>query len=239
VINASLNLDFTMPSYSQDINVDLNSNERGALKNENKDGKTESRRFMPTDLNSPSSTPAGLSTDQKLAFALRDFLGPSSARRQSEDPSPSSAGQTLPFIDEQEDTGQSDEDQLQNRDTEEVLNNAACRLRRWRAASRKLRRPRIIDNLCGGEDRDNSGGKACNSGHTDLADRLRSLAAAGSVSASAGELLSLAPPPPAATAPPSPGCLLSPSLADQSSAEYFVSNLILKFILANSQRFKV
>lgn len=212
-----------MPSFSQEINVDLNSNENGALKAEGKDCKSEDKRFMPVD-QGPNGDIKGLNADQRIAFALRDFLGPSSKVQVDSEPSPSTAGPALPYIDEHsEDAAQSDEEQAQCRDTEDVLNNAACRLRRWRAASRKLRRPRIIDNLCGSDDKDAGASKSCNSGHTDLADRLRSLAAAGSVSASAGELLSLAPPPPAATAPPSPGCLSSPSLADQSSAEYFVS----------------
>lgn len=211
-----------MPSFSQEINVDLNSNENGALKSEGKDCKNDDSRFTPADRGA-NSAPEGLSADQRIAFALRDFLGASSTVLPDGAPSPSTAGPPLPYIDEHhEDATQSDEEQVQCRDTEQVLNNAACRLRRWRAASRKLRRPRIIDNLCGSEVKDGSS-KTCNSGHTDLADRLRSLAAAGSVSATTGELLSLAPPPPAATAPPSPGCLLSPTLADQSSAEYFVS----------------
>lgn len=212
-----------MPSFSQEINVDLNSNENGALKNDSKDCKSEEKRFMPAE-QAPDGELTSLNADQRIAFALRDFLGPSNKVLADSEPSPSTAGQTLPYIDEHtEDAAQSDEEHAQCRDTEDVLNNAACRLRRWRAASRKLRRPRIIDNLCGSDDKESGGSKSCNSGHTDLADRLRSLAAAGSVSASAGELLSLAPPPPAATAPPSPGCLLSPTLADQSSAEYFVS----------------
>ncbi|KAL0901504.1 hypothetical protein ABMA27_006742 [Loxostege sticticalis] len=211
-----------MPSFSQEINVDLNSNEDGALKTEGKDCKSEDSRFTPADRGA-NSAPEGLSAEQRIAFALRDFRGASSILSEGT-PSPSTAGPPLPYIDEHhEDATQSDEEQVQCRDTEEVLNNAACRLRRWRAASRKLRRPRIIDNLCGGDDKE-GGNKSCSGGHTDLADRLRSLAAAGNVSASAGELLSLAPPPPAATAPPSPGCLLSPTLADQSSAEYFGSS---------------
>ncbi|XP_063821837.1 C-Maf-inducing protein-like [Ostrinia nubilalis] len=211
-----------MPSFSQEINVDLTSGEDGALKTEGKtDSKNGDCRFTPVDRGA-NSAPDGLSSDQRIAFALRDFLGASSTVLTDDAPEPSAAGPPLPFIDEQrDDAAQSDEEPADSRDTEEVLNNAACRLRRWRAASRKLRRPRIIDNLCGGEDKD---GGSKSSGHTDLADRLRSLAAAGSVSASAGELLSLAPPPPAATAPPSPGCLLSPTLADQSSAEYFGSS---------------
>lgn len=221
-----------MPSNSQDINIDLNSNEDGALKTECRVDRNEESNGVPTDP-AAKTTPEGLSDDQRLAFALRDFLGASSTVLDESEPSPSSLGQTLPYIDEPvdvEEVAQSDEEQPPSRDTEEVLNNAACRLRRWRAASRKLRRPRIIDNLCTSDEKD-SGAKNSSGGHTDLADRLRSLAAAGSMSASAGELLSLAPPPPAATAPPSPGCLLSPSLADQSSAEYFVSfhtfNLLL------------
>lgn len=214
---------FRMPSFSQEIKVDLNSNEKGDLKSDTKDERNEERNITMEPV--PNNAPPGLNADQQLAFALRDFLGPPGSVLGDNEPSPSSLGQTLPFIDEHADSGeatQSDEDQTQRRGTEEALNNAACRLRRWRAASRKLRRPRIIDNLCNGNEKD-SNGKACNGGHTDLADRLRSLAAAGSMSASAGELLSLAPPPPAATAPPSPSCLFSPSLADQSSAEYFVS----------------
>ncbi|XP_063375697.1 C-Maf-inducing protein-like [Cydia amplana] len=217
-----------MPSFSQEINVDLNSNEKDTLKNELSEEKTNGEsRFVPADRGS-DSVPEGLNTDQRLAYALRDFLSGSSNAVISDsegEPSPIALEHGLPFIDEpieSEDVTQSDEERLACRETEEVLNNAACRLRRWRAASRKLRRPRIIDNLCGSEDR--KGSNACNGGHTDLADRLRSLAVAGSMSASAGELLSLAPPPPAATAPPSPGCLLSPSLADQSSAEYFGSS---------------
>lgn len=214
-----------MPSNSQEINVDLNSNEDGALKTDSRVDRNEESINMSTDP-APNTAPEGLSADQRLSFALRDFLGASSTVLAEGEPSPSSLGQTLPYIDEPvevegEEVAQSDEEQLQSRETEEVLNNAACRLRRWRAASRKLRRPRIIDNLCASDEKD--GAKSSSGGHTDLADRLRSLAAAGSMSASASELLSLAPPPPAATAPPSPGCLLSPSLADQSSAEYFVS----------------
>lgn len=215
-----------MPSFSQEINVDLNSNEKDE-KNEATDGKTnEEARFVAADQGSESA-PEGLNTDQRLSYALRDFLGSSNAviSDSEGEPSPLALEQGLPFIDEPvdaEDVTQSDDERPLCRDTEEVLNNAACRLRRWRAASRKLRRPRIIDNLCGSEDK--KGAKSCN-GHTDLADRLRNLAVAGSMSASAGELLSLAPPPPAATAPPSPGCLLSPSLADQTSAEYFVSTI--------------
>lgn len=213
-----------MPSYNQEINVDLNSNENGALKTDAKDGKIDESRYVSTE-QVANNTPVGLNADQRLAFALRDFLTPPSIALSEGEPSPSALGQTLPFIDEHidgEDATQSEEEPPQCRDTDDVLNNAACRLRRWRAASRKLRRPRIINNLSTKDDKDGNVSN-CNGGHTDLADRLRSLAAAGSMSASAGELLSLAPPPPAATAPPSPGCLLSPSLADQSSAEYFVS----------------
>ncbi|PZC79118.1 hypothetical protein B5X24_HaOG216807 [Helicoverpa armigera] len=214
-----------MPSYNQEINVDLNSNENGALKTDAKDGKIDESRYMSGE-QVPNNAPVGLNADQRLAFALRDFLSPSNTALSDGEPSPSALSQTLPFIDEQvdeEEATHSEEEQTQCRDTEDVLNNAACRLRRWRAASRKLRRPRIINNLSSKDDKDGNI-KVCNGGHTDLADRLRSLAAAGSMSASAGELLSLAPPPPAATAPPSPGCLLSPSLADQSSAEYFGSS---------------
>ncbi|KAM3967424.1 C-Maf-inducing protein [Aphomia sociella] len=218
-----------MPSYSQKINVDLNSNENGALKTEEKSKKEDENKYASAEHIS-NSAPVGLSPNQLLAFALRDFLGTSSTvvseeSGDGEQPSPSSLGQTLPYIDEHvDDATQSEEEQPLARDTDEVLNNAACRLRRWKAASRKLRRPRIIDNLCANDDKEGGVSKSNNSGHTDLADRLRSLAAAGSMSASAGELLSLAPPPPAATAPPSPGCLLSPSLAEQSSAEYFGSS---------------
>ncbi|XP_022821363.1 C-Maf-inducing protein-like [Spodoptera litura] len=217
-----------MPSYNQDINVDLNSNENGALKTDAKDGKIDESRYMSVE-QIPNNAPVGLNADQEIAFALRDFLTPSSTALSDGEPSPSALSQTLPFIDEQvdgDDATHSEEELQQSRETEEVLNNAACRLRRWRAASRKLRRPRIINNLSSKDEKDSNISKVCNSGHTDLADRLRSLAAAGSMSASAGELLSLAPPPPAATAPPSPGCLLSPSLADQSSAEYFPSGLL-------------
>ncbi|CAH0592474.1 unnamed protein product [Chrysodeixis includens] len=216
---------FKMPSYNQEINVDLNSNENGALKTDAKDGKIDESRYVSTE-QVANNTPVGLNADQRLAFALRDFLTPPSIALSDGEPSPSALGQALPFIDEQidgEDATQSEEEPPQCRDTDDVLNNAACRLRRWRAASRKLRRPRIINNLSTKDEKEGNIGN-CNGGHTDLADRLRSLAAAGSMSASAGELLSLAPPPPAATAPPSPGCLLSPSLADQSSAEYFGSS---------------
>lgn len=212
-----------MPSYNQEINMDLNSNENGALKTDAKDGKIDDNRYASAD-QVPNNAPGGLNADQRLAYALRDFLSPSSATVSDGEPSPSGLDQALPFIDEQfdaEDATQSDEEPPQCRDTDDVLNNAACRLRRWRAASRKLRRPRIINNLNTKDDKEGTVSNVSNGGHTDLADRLRSLAAAGSMSASAGELLSLAPP--AATAPPSPGCLLSPSLADQSSAEYFVS----------------
>ncbi|CAH2050427.1 unnamed protein product, partial [Iphiclides podalirius] len=214
-----------MPSYSQEI-IDLNSNERSEYKN-TKESKSDEVKYATTDLT--NSVPEGLNADQKLKFALRDFLSPTNPVLEDsvkDDPAPSILEQKLPFIDEQVDTddaAQSDEEQQQCRETDEVLNNAACRLRRWRAASRKLRRPRIIDNLST-KDEGGYATKNFNGGHTDLADRLRSLAAAGSMSASAGELLSLAPPPPAATAPPSPGCLLSPTLADQSSAEYFGSS---------------
>ncbi|XP_035445237.1 C-Maf-inducing protein [Spodoptera frugiperda] len=217
---------FKMPSYNQEINVDLNSNENGALKTDAKDGKIDESRYMSAE-QIPNNAPVGLNADQEIAFALRDFLTPSSTALSDGEPSPSALSQTLPFIDEQvdgDDATHSEEELQQSRETEEVLNNAACRLRRWRAASRKLRRPRIINNLSSKDEKESNISKVCNSGHTDLADRLRSLAAAGSMSASAGELLSLAPPPPAATAPPSPGCLLSPSLADQSSAEYFGSS---------------
>lgn len=222
-----------MPSFSQEINVDLNSNENGDLKSSPKEGRNEeSSDQIPVKHLSPTSAPPLFSMEQRFAFALRDFLGPPDSVFSDEAPSPSSVVQTLPYIDEHvdsEDVRHSDEEQPQHRDTEEVLNNAACRLRRWRAASRKLRRPRIIDNLCSGDDK-NGSGKASSGGHTDLADRLRSLATASNMSASAGELLSLAPPPAAATAPPSPGCLLSPSLADQSSTAYFVSRTQPEFL---------
>lgn len=215
---------FTMPSFSQEINIALNSKECSDYKHSN-ESKSEDVKYVTTDLT--NGVPEGLNAEQKLAFALRDFLGPSNPvleDREENDPSPSTLEQKLPYIDEHtDDVVKSDDEQQQCRETDEVLNNAACRLRRWRAASRKLRRPRIIDNLST-KDEGGNAAKNFNGGHTDLADRLRSLAAAGSMSASAGELLSLAPPPPAATAPPSPGCLLSPTLADQSSAEYFVSN---------------
>lgn len=213
-----------MPSNNQEINVDLNSNENGALKTEAKDGKIDKNRYMSTE-QPPNNVPEGLNSDQRLAFALRDFLSPTSIATSDGEPSPSVLSQNLPFIDEQIDGEGAihSEEEPQSRDTEDVLNNAACRLRRWRAASRKLRRPRIINNLCSKDDKDSNVSQVRSGGHTDLADRLRSLAAAGNVSASTGELLSLAPPPPAATAPPSPGCLLSPSLADQSCADYFVS----------------
>lgn len=217
-----------MPSFNQEINMDLNSNDNGALKTDAKDSKIDDSRFV-VSASQPNNTQKGLNADQRVAFALRDFLNPPSSTLSDEEPSPSALKQTLPFIDEQvdgEETTQSDEDQPQRRDTEDVLNNAACRLRRWRAASRKLRRPRMqmINNLNTEDDKDGNINKSSNGGHTDLADRLRSLAAASSMSVSTGESLSLAPPPPAATAPPSPGCLLSPSLADQSSAEYFGSS---------------
>lgn len=208
-----------MPSYSQEINVDLNSNESDANKmKDDKNNENRNERYVETN---QINAPQGLNTDQRLAFALRDFLSP---------PNATGVGsldtiETLPFIDDAVDTVQSENEQVQSRDADEVLNNAACRLRRWRAVSRKLRRPRIIDNLSKTEEKDGHVRKACNGSHTDLADRLRSLAVAGSLSASAGELLSLAPPPPGAMAPPSPGCLLSPSLADQSSVDYFVSYL--------------
>lgn len=221
---------FKMPSYSQEINVDLNTEENSALNNESKDS-SNGDNLSQIKQASPSNDLNGLNSDQQLSFALRDFLGSANMAIGSDEPSPSNLGDALSYIDEHidaEHSTQSEDEQVQRRDTEEVLNNAACRLRRWRAASRKLRRPRIIDNLCTNEEKDGNAGKICNGGHTDLADRLRSLAAAGSMSASAGELLSLAPPPPAATAPSSPGCLLSPSLAEQSSAEYFVSFLIFK-----------
>ncbi|KAJ2947900.1 hypothetical protein O0L34_g9690 [Tuta absoluta] len=225
-----------MPSCSQDINVDLNSNEDGAFKTEDKNLKRNGREDAVNGRVEapPNSAPAGLSEDQRFAFALRDFLRPTTRElrdlRDDEPPPPTvqpavsdnDRRESLPFIDDRlsgEEIVQSDEEPQLSRETDEVLNNAACRLRRWRAASRKLRRPRIIDNL------EKDGGKGGSVGHTDLADRLRSLAAAGSVSVSASELSSsLAPPPPAATAPPSPGFLLSPSLADQSSAEYFGSS---------------
>ncbi|XP_004930164.1 C-Maf-inducing protein [Bombyx mori] len=224
---------FKMPSFSQDKKVDMNSNENDALNNEVKDeaNGTIQEKYISSDKTLDSdSTPPGLNADQRLAFALRDFLGSSNTVLSDEasegEPSPSAMEKNLPFIDEFVDPEvamQSDEEIPQCRETEEVLNNAACRLRRWRAASRKLRRPRIINNLCSTDEKESNINKLCNGGHTDLADRLRSLAAVGNMSASAGELLSLAPPPPAATAPPSPGCLLSPTLAEQNS-EYFGSS---------------
>lgn len=220
---------FTMPSYSQEINVDLNRNDEGAIKTDKKDVKMENvNKYVDSDVTC-NGAPAGLNADQRLAFALRDFLVDPNMVLEEDAPPPSDLEQKLPYIDEVGDIeveAQSDGEQAQTRETDEVLNNAACRLRRWRAASRKLRRPRIINNL-GANDECNGAVKNSNAGHTDLADRLRSLAAAGSMSASAGELMSLAPPPPAATAPPSPGCLLIPSLADQSAAEYFVSTLLI------------
>ncbi|XP_026493789.2 C-Maf-inducing protein-like isoform X1 [Vanessa tameamea] len=214
-----------MPSYSQEINVDVNSNDDNAFKAKINENKNDQVKYMATDV-ANNGAPEGLNADQRLAFALRDFLGPANMVLADDGPSPSSIEQPMPFIDETVDTEdlmQSEEEPTQNHETDEVLNNAACRLRRWRAASRKLRRPRIINNLSA-EDECNGVVKTFNGGHTDLADRLRSLAAASNMSASAGELLSLAPPPPAATAPPSPGCLLTPSLADQSCAEYFGSS---------------
>lgn len=214
-----------MPSSSQKINVTLTST-KGS--DEVKDGGPES--FENGDIinnaikvNSPKITT--LNDDQKLAFALRDFIGSSKATVINEESTPPPRrrlSETLPYIDEQiagED--QSDDDRQQRREPDDTLNNADCRLRRWRAASRKLRR-RVIKDLPGGDASKRNGSNdrdTC----TDLADRLRNLAAAGGVSSSAGELLQLAPPPPAATAPPSPGCLSTPTLADQSGAEYFVS----------------
>lgn len=213
-----------MPSYSQEINVNVNLNNDNTLKVNIKENKKEPVKYVATDL-AKNGAPEGLNADQRLAFALRDFLGPSNMVFAEDGPSPSNIEQQLPFIDETVDTEdaiQSEEEPTHSHETDEVLNNAACRLRRWRAASRKLRRPRIINNLSTDDDC-NGVVKTFNGGHTDLADRLRSLAAASNMSASAGELLSLAPPPLAATAPPSPGCLLTPSLVDQSSPEYFVS----------------
>lgn len=207
---------FRMPSCSQDINIDLNSNESNGS-NLEQHAKNEKTYADTSRVN--EAPPEVLNNDQRLAFAVRDFFRPP-----TENGEPSPLEVPLPFIDEHveaQDVTQSDEEPVR-RDTDDILNNAACRLRRWRAASRKLRRPRIINNLSSCDEKDGNISRARNGGHTDLADRLRSLAAAGSMSASTGELLSLAPPPPAATAPPSPGCLLSPSLADQSSAEYFV-----------------
>ncbi|XP_072943157.1 C-Maf-inducing protein-like [Epargyreus clarus] len=214
-----------MPSYSQEINGDLShSDNNGYSANKKDEEKSGDTKYISSD-SEANKAPTGLNAGQRLAFALRDFLGPPNMVTEEGGPSPSSLSQPLPlpFIDENidsEDATQSEDELPRCRETDEVLNNAACRLRRWRAASRKLRRPRIIDNLC----TDDSGGPTRNDGHTDLADRLRSLAAAGSMSASAGELLSLAPPPPAATAPPSPSCLLTPSLSEQSTAEYFGSS---------------
>ncbi|XP_041975811.1 C-Maf-inducing protein-like [Aricia agestis] len=218
-----------MPSNSQEINVDVNSNENGggAFRTEPKEFKMDEITYETKDAvdADASNAPGGLNSDQRLAFALRDFLRPADSALIVETPAPT-VEEKLPYIDEVVDVDnavQSDEEPTTCPGTDEVLNNAACRLRRWRAASRKLRRPRIINNLSANND--SSGAvKSSQSGHTDLADRLRNLASAGSLSASAGELLSLAPPPPAATAPPSPGCLLTPTLADQSAAEYFGSS---------------
>ncbi|XP_045536691.1 C-Maf-inducing protein [Papilio machaon] len=218
---------FAMPSYSQEIEL-TEASEFRRHNGPSRKGNNEKIKFSSDD---PTKTvPDGLNQDQKQAFELRDFLKNTNKPMLEEGEKPdlpvSILAEKLPYIDdeqvESEEAVQSDEEQLACREADEVLNNAACRLRRWRAASQKLRRPRIIDNLSGME----QGGNAMKNAlgvHTDLADRLRSLAAAGSVSVSAGELLSLAPPT-AATAPPSPGCLLSPTLANQTSAEYFGSS---------------
>lgn len=203
-----------MPSYKQEINVDLNSIESGVLKQKrqvNEAGRPNNTQAEGVVVTAP---PTELSAEKQRAFELRDFLS-SGTELPSEQSSvePSLFNRvSIPYIDEPAvaDGTQSDEERQPAKDTEDVLNNAACRLLRWRAASRKLRRPRIIDNL--GSEEGRSGGR------TDLADRMRSLSVAP-----AGELLSLSQPPPAATAPPSPGFLLTPSLADQSTAEYFVS----------------
>lgn len=200
-----------MPSFSQEINVNLNSNESGVVENGT---RVNSTRSSPTE-NGVQVIVSGEMTaieQRQLAIDLRDFLGEPGAAVVSASPSP--LERPLPYIDEHE-SAQSDDERQTGRDTEDVLNNAACRLRRWRATSRKLRRPRNIDKA-----------ECSSSGGVDMSARLRSLAAAGSMSASTGELLSLAPPPPAATAPPSPSALLTPSLAEQSSHEYVVSHLL-------------
>lgn len=217
---------FRMPSCSQDINVDLNSNDNNSSNLDQH--RNSDRPYADTGTVNEAPPHQNLNNDVILANALRDYLSTPSENVESpllEVP--------LPFIDEhvEAEVTQSDDEPLRC-DTDEVLNNASCRLRRWRAASRKLRRPRIINNLNSGNEKECNISRERYAGHTDLADRLRSLAAAGNMSASAGELLSLAPPPPAATAPPSPGYLLSPSLADQSSAEYFVSRLVLNVMLS-------
>ncbi|KPJ07601.1 C-Maf-inducing protein [Papilio machaon] len=222
-----------MPSYSQEIEL-TEASEFRRHNGPSRKGNNEKIKFSSDD---PTKTvPDGLNQDQKQAFELRDFLKNTNKPMLEEGEKPdlpvSILAEKLPYIDdeqvESEEAVQSDEEQLACREADEVLNNAACRLRRWRAASQKLRRPRIIDNLSGME----QGGNAMKNAlgvHTDLADRLRSLAAAGSVSVSAGELLSLAPPT-AATAPPSPGCLLSPTLANQTSAEYFRRADVAEFV---------
>lgn len=215
---------YEMPSSSQKINVELNKNS-----DETKDILSENYEngdMHNNSVNACSPRLADLNEDQKLAFALRDFIGTSKTGviNGETDPLPQRRlSEALPYIDEQTGTDdQSDEERQTRRDTEDVLTNADCRLRRWRAASRKLRR-RVCKELPSSNDtkRNGSGERA---GHTNLADRLRNLADSGGVSSSAGELLQLAPPPPAATAPPSPSCLLTPTLADQSSAEYFGSS---------------
>lgn len=222
-----------MPSDIQEFEL-TSASEFRCQKGPIRKGNKEKEKKIKTANNRPTNTmPDGLNQDQKQAFQLRDFIVNTNKPMLEEGKKPdlpvSVLAAHLPYIDDEvvdsdEPVAESDEDQPASQEAEEVLNNAASRLRRWRAASQKLRRPRIINNLSGTQ----QGGNATKNAlgvHTDLADRLRSLAAAGSVSASAGELLSLAPPI-AATAPPSPGCLLSPTLADQTSAEYFVSTFI-------------
>lgn len=205
-----------MPTSSKDINVNTSPSEETAECEKSSNGEID---ISVKVAGAPESV--SLNEDQKLSFALRDFIGSTrSAAIDNEDnegAAPRRLSESLPYIDEQD---ASADEAPGRRDTDDVLNNAACRLRRWRAASRKLRRPRIINNLCGGDDKRKG---SADTGHTDLADRLRNLATAGGVTSSASELLTLAPPPPAATAPPSPSCLLTPTLADQSHAEYFVS----------------
>lgn len=212
-----------MPSSRQEIYEEISKTNNDDTPREVKKGDENGEKHLSIK----QVTSKELNDDQKLAYALRDFLGSPKVTvidsEIHEAPQPP-LNASLPYIDEQPgtDDAQSDDERQVSRDTDTVLNNAACRLRRWRAVSRKLRRPRVNKNLSGNEEsRRNT--PADNNGHAELADRLRSLASAGGVSASASELLSLAPPPPAATAPPSPGCLLTPSLADQSTSEYFVS----------------
>ncbi|GBP75680.1 hypothetical protein EVAR_55894_1 [Eumeta japonica] len=191
-----------MPSQSQDIKLDMDSDNGGDAKKESDGGR---------DGGEPGErAPAELDADRRGAFALRDFLGPPHAVRVL--PDATQRRDSLPYIDEptaEEDSAQSEDERPLYRDvdTEDVLSSAACRLRRWRAASRKLRRPRAIG----------SGGAGGGGGSPLLVERLRGLTAAE-------DPASLAPPP-AATAPPSPGCLLTPTLADQSTAEYFAFKL--------------